>query len=347
MLIATVENVRIVSAAISHPQTRIGQDEAVARVTASVGHHRQVEALAHGSQIESRALVLSPDEIATLGSIQERNAIYESEAPRLAQAAAEALRIPFDDVSFLVTSSCTGYMVPGLDVELASRLQLDPETVRLPITEAGCAGGLVALARSVDRLRLQPASALVVAAELCSLAFHPDAEDGNLTSALLFSDGAGAVYLQSGGPGGDGVEVAGSSSFLVPNSTDVLGFRLTNAGFYPVLARSLVERLAGPTLNSVTGLLARHGLSREDVGFWLIHPGGPRVLSVLQKELVIDPDSLRWSWQTLRHSGNTSSAAIIEVLARYLDDPDAPRGWGVALAFGPGISIEMLLLRRC
>jgi predicted naringenin-chalcone synthase len=306
-----------------------------------------VEALARGSQIESRASVLAPEEVTALGSIQERNAIYESEAPRLAQAAAEALQLAFDDVSFLVTSSCTGYMVPGLDVELASRLRLSPQTTRLPITEAGCAGGLVSLARSVDRLRLRPASALAVAVELCSLAFHPDAQEGNLTSALIFGDGAGAVYLQSGSPTNEGLEVVDSSSFLVQSSTDVLGFRLTNTGFYPVLARSLVERLPGPTFGAVEELLARHDLEAKDVDFWLIHPGGPRVLSALQSRFGIEPDSLRWSWRALRQFGNTSSAAIIEVLARYLRDQEAPKGWGIALAFGPGISIEMLLLHRC
>ncbi len=105
--------------------------------------------------------------------------------------------------------------------------------------------------------------------------------------------------------------------------------------------------MPGPTLDAVEELLAKHDLSRKDVNFWLIHPGGPRVLSALQNGFAIEPDSLRWSWQTLREFGNTSSAAIIEVLARYLDDPEAPKGWGVALAFGPGISIEMLLLHQC
>ena len=347
MLVANVEKVRIVSAAATHPETRVRQDAAVARVAALVGNRRRVEALARGSQIESRASVLPPEQIEALGSIEERNAIYETEAPRLAQAAAEALRTDFGEVSFLVTSSCTGYMVPGLDVDLASRLKLNPRTGRLPITEAGCAGGIVALARSVERLQSRPASALVVAVELCSLAFHPDAQEGNLTSALIFGDGAGAVLLQSGNPTVEGVEVVDSSSFLVPCSADVLGFRLTNEGFYPILARSLVERLPGPTLDAVEELLAKHDLSRNDVNFWLIHPGGPRVLSALQNGFAIEPDSLRWSWQTLREFGNTSSAAIIEVLARYLDDPEAPKGWGVALAFGPGISIEMLLLHRC
>lgn len=342
-----VETVRIVAAAATHPETRIRQDEAATRLAARLGDTRRVEALARGTQIESRASVLSPDGISALASIEERNAIYEAEAPRLAQAAVDALETCLEDVSFLVTSSCTGYMVPGLDVELASRLCLAPTTARLPVTEAGCAGGVVALSRCADYLRIAPASALAVAAELCTLAFHPDTDEGNLTSALLFGDGAGAVFLSSGDPYGPGLEIHDSASYLVPCTQADLGFKLTNAGFYPVLTRSLPDRLAGPAVTAVRGLLNRNGLAEDDVAFWLLHPGGPRVLSTLQKGLGLAPESLRWSWQVLRCSGNTSSAAIFEVISRYMSDPEAPKGWGVAMAFGPGISIEMLLLRRC
>ncbi|HEX5369889.1 MAG TPA: 3-oxoacyl-[acyl-carrier-protein] synthase III C-terminal domain-containing protein [Dehalococcoidia bacterium] len=316
-------------------------------MTASVGLQRRVQAIARGTQIESRASVISAAQVAALGSIAERNAIYEAEAPKLAQAAAAALQGSFDDVSYLVTTSCTGYMVPGLDVELAKRLGLDPRVARLPITEAGCAGGVVALARAADHLRLRSSSALVVATELCSLAFHADAEDGNLTSALLFGDGAGAVLLQNGEPDNGSLEIVDSCSYLIPCSEEVLGFRLTDSGFFPLLSRSLVERLPGPTLEALSSLLTANGLQRDEIGFWLIHPGGPRVLTALQSELAIEPEVTRWSWQTLHQSGNTSSAAIIEVLSHYLADPDAPKGWGVAIAFGPGVSIEMLLLRAC
>lgn len=108
-----MENVWIRSAAVAHPATRIRQDEAVVRLAETIGLPRQVEALARGSQIEGRASALPIDQIPRLGSIQERNAIYETEAPRLAQAAVDALDECLDEVSFLVSSSCTGYMVPA------------------------------------------------------------------------------------------------------------------------------------------------------------------------------------------------------------------------------------------
>ena len=251
-------------------------------------------------------------------------------------------------VSMVVTSSCTGYMIPGIDVHIARELGLSSATARLPITEAGCAGGVVAIARAFDYLRLHPcASALVVATELCSLAFHAEREEGNLVSALLFADGAGAALLTSDFEPGNGLELHGSASMLVPCPPEVLGFRLTDQGFYPLLSRDLVDRLPEPTVEAVSRLLSLSGIATRDVAFWLIHPGGPRVLEALQRRLCIPYEAARWSWQTLRESGNTSSAAILEVLARYLSDPCAPSGWGVVMAFGPGLSIELLLVRRC
>jgi alkylresorcinol/alkylpyrone synthase len=343
-----VERVRIISAAVAHPPIRIDQTEAAERIAGLTGDERRVRAIARGSQIESRAAVMPADEIRRLGSIEVRNAVYEAWAPRLAVQAASRLGACLEDVGMLVTTSCTGYMVPGLDVHVAQALGLRPDTARLPVTEAGCAGGIVALARAADRLRAQPASALVVAAELCSLAFHPDAEEGNLTSALLFGDGAGAVLLESGGQDAtDALEVVDGASLLVPCSRDFIGFRLTDSGFYPLLARSLTERLPDPTAEAVASLLRRNGLCEADVDYWLIHPGGPRIVEALQRLLAIPDAKVCWSWETLRGSGNTSSAAIIEVLSRYLGDPKAPRGWGVMVAFGPGVSIELLLVRRC
>jgi alkylresorcinol/alkylpyrone synthase len=341
-----VETVRIVAASVSHPDIRISQEEAAERISSRLASPRHVRAIARGTQIESRATVICAEEIANLGSVEQRNAIYEAQAPKLAAQAARNLQTRFDNMSFLATSSCTGYLVPGLDVHLAQELGLPGNAVRLPLTEAGCSGGLLALARTADYLKSRPARGLVVAAELCSLAFHSSAEDGNLTSAMLFADGAGAALMQSGEEFPAAMEVIDAASVLVPCSFDELGFRLTDHGFRPILSRTLTETLLEPTVEAVQCLLGKHGLTPPAIDFWLVHPGGPRILECMGRALSIQADAIRWSWQTLRESGNTSSAAILEVLYRYLDDPGSPKGWGVLLAFGPGVSIELMLVRR-
>jgi alkylresorcinol/alkylpyrone synthase len=349
-----MEQVRIVSAATAHPKTRISQAEAARRVgeIAADGRRmalltrRKVAAFARASQIESRALVLPADEVQRLGTIGERNAVYRREAPGLARRAAEAAfgEAARDRIGALVTSSCTGYSVPGWGVQLVEDLRLPCDTTRLPITESGCAGGVVALARAVDYLRTRPgSSALTVAAELCSLSFHSGGDEGNLTASLIFGDGAGAALLRTGD--GPGLEVLDSASALIPGSRDALGFDLTDHGFYPVLTRQLVTMLPPATQAAAARMLCKHGFETGDIGAWLLHPGGARILAGMESAMGLAREQTRWSWEAMRQAGNASSAAIFDVLARYLAEPRLPE-YAVVAAFGPGVSIELLLVRR-
>lgn len=345
-----MNRVTVGSIAVAYPEHRVTQVEAARRIGVASGDERRVAAIARGTQIESRAVAVAAEDVGRLGTIGERNAVYREVAPKLAFEAATGALTPRPDaapIGMLVTTSCTGYMVPGWDVELVERLGLAADTVRLPITQAGCAGGVVALAHAADYLRLHPGqSALAVSVELCSLAFHPIDEAGNLTSALIFGDGAAAALLE-GGSVGDGFELVEARSLLLPCSRAALGFDLTDRGFYPILTRELADVLSAPTLGAVDQMLAGHGLTPRDVGFWLVHPGGARILSRLEDAIGLDARALRWSRDSLREAGNTSSAAIFDVMRRYLADASAPKGWGVVVAFGPGISVELLLVRAC
>jgi alkylresorcinol/alkylpyrone synthase len=338
--------VRVATAAVAHPEYRVAQEEAARRLGEVTGSRRRVLALARATRIEQRALVLPAEALAELGSIEARNSLYRGAARGLAGAAAAgaAPAGTRDAIGCLVTSSCTGYSVPGWGVDLIGDLGLGCDTARLPITESGCAGGAVALARAADYLRSRPnTSALVVAAELCSLSFHARSDEGNLTSSLIFGDGAGAALLEAGE--GQGLEVVDTLSMLIPESKDALGFDLTDHGFYPVLKRELVELLPGATLRAARKLLERNGLDFSDVSGWLIHPGGARILSRLEQTIGVGRQETGWSWESMKEFGNTSSAAIFDVLRRYLADEGRPRGWAMVVGFGPGVSIELLLVR--
>ncbi|MGH2633123.1 MAG: type III polyketide synthase [Tepidiformaceae bacterium] len=343
-----MEIVRLTRAASAHPKLRISQEDATRTLAClAPGDRRRIEALAKGSHIASRAMALSPRAILKMDSAARRNQAYHELAPPLiAQAARQVL----DEgnsakIGCLVTSSCTGYSVPGLGVQLSADLALSSGTTRLPITESGCAGGVVAIARATDFVRSHPNhSALTAAVELCSLAFHPGGDEGNLTSALIFGDGAGAALIEPGP--GDGLEIIDSSSTLIPDSQHLLGFDLTDAGFYPLLDRRLGDVLARAIGPAVECLLSRNGLAIDRVGAWLMHPGGARILTRTESQMGLTREPTRWSWDSLREHGNTSSAAIFDVIARYLGD-EAARGEFVIIAgFGPGVSIELVLGRR-
>ncbi|MBI2765052.1 MAG: hypothetical protein HYX53_03980 [Chloroflexi bacterium] len=336
--------VRIVRAAVAHPPLRVRQDEAARYVGVLASDERRVAALARQTAIESRAIVLPPEELAALGTIAARNALYHRYAPALALAAASGAIADGVPPDALVTSSCTGYSVPGWGVELMEALGLPCTTSRLPITEAGCAGGVVGLMAAANYVRSRPVSAaLTVAAEVCSLAFHAGGDDGNVTAALIFGDGAGAALIAPGQ--GPGLHIEDALSMLVPGSRDALGFALTDRGFYPLLTRELSALIAPAMARAAGLLLERNNIAVRDIGAWLIHPGGARILRAAEGALSLPEGSTRWSWDSMREFGNTSSAAIFDVLRRYLGDAPAPGGRAVIAAFGPGVSIELMLVR--
>jgi len=336
---------------MEQPPYRISQEDASRRIGDAIHDSRRAAAIAKGTSIATRALAMPPDQIGRLGTIEERNHAYQEIAPVLAVGAARRAIDGVGDtaaIGHVVTSSCTGYMVPGWEVQVVQELGLSLNTVRLPITESGCAGGVVAIARAAEYLRSHSnQKALAIAVEICSLAFHPLVESGNLTSALIFGDGAGAALLEASDNGRrDGLEIVDGLSSLIPCSREILGFDLTDRGFYPVLTRELTEILPAAARGAACQLLAGHDLCPDEIAFWLIHPGGARILNGLEKQFCLDAGAFRWSWDSLRDSGNMSSVSIFDVLGRYLDDEAAPRGWGVVMAFGPGVSLELLLVRR-
>jgi alkylresorcinol/alkylpyrone synthase len=334
----------ITSIATAFPDVRISQADVCAESPALFARSRHGGLVARATQIEERALALPLDQLRALGSIEQRNRIYAHVAPVLALRAAAPVVCDSRSLDYLVTTSCTGYMIPGWNVHIAQELRLREDIARLPITEAGCAGGIVALARLADYLRARGRGAgMAVSVELCSLAFHAGGSASNYIASLIFADGAGAARVETGGR--RGLAIIDSLSLLIPRSEALLGFDLTDAGFYPVLSDELSDVLAAAMPSASQRLLGRHGLSREDVSSWLLHPGGARILSRLESALGLCRSQTRWSWDSMREHGNMSSASIFDVLRRALDDDPITGQWHIAAAFGPGVSVELLLLR--
>lgn len=280
------------------------------------------------------AEVLQPSPLA------ERMRTYSREAPRLARLAAErALQaggVEPAEVDAVVSVSCTGYMVPSLDVRLANEMGFRPDLVRIPLTELGCSGGGAALGLAHRYLEAVPrAVVLVVCVELCSLTFSAaDSSLDNLTASLVFGDGAAAVVLANR-PGG--LQVTKVGSWMAANTEAVLGFELNDTGFHPVLDRSLPHLVA----QELPAALAAFGSGPGD--FQAVHAGGPRIFDAVEAALGLAPGGLKVSRQVFRSCGNISSASLLFVLAAM---PEV-QGEGLALAFGPGISFEMAALRRC
>jgi alkylresorcinol/alkylpyrone synthase len=301
--------------------------------------------------VDCRYSVAPLEQLGTARGITEVQAHYREHAIALGrQVAAEALaraRVDPREVDLLITTSCTGIMIPSLDAHLVNELGFRADVRRLPITGLGCVGGAAALARAHDFLVGFPdARALVVAVELPSLSMQrADLSLANLVSTAIFGDGAAAALLDGGGRSTRGVRVLETLAHIFPESTWALGFDLQDDGFHSVLAKDVPFLLKSEIARLVKVLAERRGLSRDQLSCFVLHPGGRKILAFAEEELGLRRDDTQPSWDVLRGFGNQSSASVLFVLHEWLTKRQPAAGaHGILAAFGPGLSTEMLLL---
>jgi alkylresorcinol/alkylpyrone synthase len=265
-------------------------------------------------------------------------------ARRVCCAALERSGIAPGDIGLVIGVSCTGVVLPSLDAELIPLIGLRPDVARLPITELGCGGGVAGLARGLDYLRAYPErSVLLFAVEIPSLTFHPDDHSvDNLVAAMVFADGAGAVVLRGGdGPRGWTLEHAGT--VLVPEGARHLGYELRDGGLRVILSRELPDVVEKHLRGAVETFLGEAGLGLADLDGVAAHPGGPRIVDAIERALELHPDALATSRSVFAGNGNASSAGIFFVLEEM--QRGGAQGRVLAIALGPGLSIELALMR--
>jgi alkylresorcinol/alkylpyrone synthase len=285
----------------------------------------------------------------------ERMAEYQNAAPGLGRSALEAclrtLDAPSaayltDHLTDLITVSCTGYSAPGLDIHLARDLGLPRAVRRVVIGHMGCFGALVGIRQCLATVRADPdALAALVSVELCSLHFTPTLDPEVLTSFALFGDAAAALLL-TGDPSLPGPAVVDTYCAADFGSADQMSWTITDFGFRMGLSPRVPITLRRNVSGVVANLLDPHDLRVSDITHWLIHPGGPSILEVIQRKLELSDEQMAPSWQVLREHGNCSSATVLLILDELVR-AGAPRPgeWGVMMAFGPGLTLETCLLR--
>lgn len=299
--------------------------------------------------VRERYIAAPVETVLAAGPLGERNRAYAAAAEELGESAARTALanagVTPAAIDLVVTVSCTGYLLPSLDARLVPRLGLRSDVRRLPITELGCLAGAAALNRTAELLQARGLrTALVVAAEFPSLTFQPDdASMDNLVSALVFADGVAAAVLQA--DAGPGFAIADTLSLMLPGTLAEMGFELREGGFYVVLSKDVPALLAGPFAQATTELLGRHGLTPRDLGFACIHPGGPKILRAVDAALGVEGLTAP-AWRVLERYGNQSSASVLFILDQIQRCSPPPDGSaGLLAGFGPGLSLELALLR--
>jgi len=329
-----------------------------------------LERLHANAGVETRHTVFPLADYGGLGP--DANDRYIEEATALGESALRAALaesgLGADDLDLLIVTSVTGVAVPSLDALLMPRLGLRADLKRLPVFGLGCVAGAAGLARLHDYLLGWPRhTAALLAVELCSLSLpRSSVTTADLVASALFGDGAVALVAtgspargrtraparpgrrrQPQPPGVPALpRVIATRSEVYPDSGGALGWRLGPDGFRIVLTAELAEVVERRLGASVTGFLAEHGLTVDDIGTWICHPGGPKVLDAAQRALKLPAGALASSRRSLAQAGNMSSASVLHILELTVaDNAPAAGTFGMMIGLGPGVSAELVLLQ--
>ena len=273
-------------------------------------------------------------------STGQRMSRYLAEAVPLGSTAVSAALadagIAASEVGLFAVASCTGYVSPGVDVHVAADLGMPVDLRRLVFGHMGCYAAIPALGAVSDYVAARGRPAVLLNVEITSLHVQPSLSRDQIVAHALFSDAAVATVLTPG----RGLEVVDLVALTDPGTLDHMTWDITDLGFRMGLSPKVPDVLAVHLRPAVEELLRRNGVS--SVAGWAVHPGGPRILETVEDVLGLPSDALDASRAVLAEHGNCSSATVLLVLQRLLP-VDGPI---VLLAFGPGLTLYALLLRR-
>lgn len=319
--------------------------------------------LYHRSGINTRYSVFSDFSLArgqwdffgdncTMPSLEKRMAFYNQEAVKLSVAAIDNClqnikenEVNIQEVTHLITVTCTGLSAPGLDIQLVQALNLSPNIIRTSVNFMGCYAALHAI-KIADAFCKADASAkvLVVCAELCTLHFQKSNDIDAILSSTLFADGSAACLI-SGDNNDKGLEIKQFYSQIALSGQADMAWQLSSTGFLMTLSSHVPKLIKQEIRNLLKNSLQKLGLRIENITDWAIHPGGKNILEAVETSLELSVNALSDSYDVLKNYGNMSSPTILFVLKKMMED-SSKKGNIFAIAFGPGITMESVILER-
>ena len=249
----------------------------------------------------------------------------------------------------IITVSCTGFYAPGIDAYLAKEFNLPADIQRTHIGFMGCAAALVGFTSVLESLRVagqSKSTTLLVAVELCSLHLQTEPTRDNILANMIFADGCAAALFSKQSSFTPRLQLISTHSHLFSNSDHLMGWKIGNTGFEMTLSSELPRIISEEAVPVIQNLLAQLGIQRTAIRHWVLHPGGKAILDALQNGLKISDEEMLPSRTVLKNFGNMSSVSILFVLKELLATRTIDSGEYVcAIAFGPGLSMEIALMK--
>ena len=286
-------------------------------------------------------------------STHDRMEVYSEEAARLGTEAVHSClgRIKgfnLQEVTHLITVSCTGMHAPGIDIEIVKNLGLPGNVRRTAINFMGCYAAFNALKVANDICVAGPESkVLVVCVELCTLHFQNKADEDNLLSNALFGDGAAAILIEAEERQGLQLSFENFYCDLAYEGIEDMAWKVGDRGFEMRLSSYIPGFVKGGIKNLTDKLLLNFREQLSGSLLYAIHPGGRRILEAIEQSLGLTKDDNRYAYHVLKNYGNMSSSTVLFVLKALMSDLTATDNGRsvVSFAFGPGLTLESMLLK--
>lgn len=357
-------NVSIVSIGLANPGKPIDQS-AIASFMQRAHQLDDLEARKLGflyrkSGISSRYSVLGDFEKADSGDFtffpkakdfepfpgtKARMEVFRQTAPQLCEAAVvdclSKTEVSPPEITHLILVSCTGMMAPGVELDLMKRLGLDDAVERYCIHFMGCYAAFTGLKLAEKIVKAEPGSkVLLVSVELCTLHFQKDYVEDNVLANSLFGDGAAAALVM----GSDsGLGIKSYLSQVLRDGEPDMAWGIGDFGFEMRLSKYIPTLLELGICQLKEKFEEKYKLST--VENFAIHPGGKQILQRVQEAFGLDESVNKHAMEVLKQFGNMSSATILFVLERMMRD-DQITGEILSMGFGPGLTLETLLLEK-
>ncbi|MFC4230459.1 type III polyketide synthase [Parasediminibacterium paludis] len=294
---------------------------------------------------------IPPTEDIDFPSIDVRMQRYQAAAlPLSVNAITQCIEgiITPQDITHLITVSCTGMSAPGLDLQVAEAMQLSPNIFRTSVNFMGCYAAIhgLKLAKMICDSTTTKANVVVVCTELCTLHFQKAFTPDNAASSLLFADGSAAVLLSNTITTDKHLTLQNFYSQIAYQGKKDMAWEISSNGFLMTLSGYIPQLIEQDIETLLHNALQQNHLKKDNITHWCVHPGGRKIVDVIEQKLQLAASDLQYSRQVLRDYGNMSSPTILFVLKAMMDEPIATGATIFGVAFGPGLTMETFIATK-